>query len=389
MQMAELDIENEENEELVFEEGSEEEVNRFELCLVGRFLTEKNINVRAMKSKLADLWKPAMGISVKDLKPGLFLFQFYHKDDMNWVLNNGPWTFDNALLVVNVVKAGEDPVKVSLVEVDFWIQIHDLPVGYMTEVVGKQLGNFFGVFLQYDAKNNSSIWREFMRLRVRLDVRKPLKRKKKIVKKDKSEVVVHCKYEKLGDFCFLCGLLTHTERFCKRKLENEGEVMNKDWGHWLRAQPRRVGSSSKSKWLRDEGDGGWNRDSDKSNRFQENQENQSFRDPNISHDDMHMRDQRGNVTTRADFSEKTGDTANKSNLGGKSKTFESNGLDPEELYGLNMEERKRQRSEAHITTTKNTKNDTPNSGSTLSGSDCVETTPQFLATLAEQASQLP
>lgn len=157
MQLAELDIENEENEELAFEEGLEEEVNRFELCLVGRFLTEKNINVRAMKSKLADLWKPAMGISIKDLKPGLFLFQFYHKDDMSWVMNNGPWTFDNALLVSNVVKAGEDPVKVSLVEVDFWIQIHDLPIGYMTEVVGKQLGNFFGVFLQYDTKNNSSI----------------------------------------------------------------------------------------------------------------------------------------------------------------------------------------------------------------------------------------
>lgn len=145
MHMAEMDIENEENEELVFEEGLEEEVNIFELCLVGRFLTEKNINVRAMKSKLADLWKPAMGISIKDLHPGLLLFQFYHKDDMSWVLNNGPWTFDNALLVMNVIKAGEDPIKVSLVEADFWIQIHNLPVGYMTEAVGKQLGNFFGV----------------------------------------------------------------------------------------------------------------------------------------------------------------------------------------------------------------------------------------------------
>lgn len=39
--------------------------NRYELCLVGRFLTEKSINVRATKSKTADVWKPAMGISVK------------------------------------------------------------------------------------------------------------------------------------------------------------------------------------------------------------------------------------------------------------------------------------------------------------------------------------
>lgn len=109
-------------------------------------------------------------------------------------------------------------MNVPLVEVDFWIQIHGLPVGYMSEAVGKQLGNFFGMFLQYDANNNSSIWRECMRLRIRLDVHKPLKRKKKICKKNKSEVVVQHKYERVGDFWFICGLLSHAKRFCKKQL---------------------------------------------------------------------------------------------------------------------------------------------------------------------------
>lgn len=111
MQLAELDIENEENEELVFDERVEEEVNLFELCLVGRFLSEKSINERAMKSKLADLWKPTMGINIKNIKTGLYLFQFYHKDDMNWVTRNGLWTFDSILMVMNTIKAGEDPLK--------------------------------------------------------------------------------------------------------------------------------------------------------------------------------------------------------------------------------------------------------------------------------------
>lgn len=44
MQLADLDIENEKNAELVFDEGVEDDYNRFELCLVGKFLTEKNIN---------------------------------------------------------------------------------------------------------------------------------------------------------------------------------------------------------------------------------------------------------------------------------------------------------------------------------------------------------
>lgn len=49
-----LDIEDEENDEFVF--GAEvEEVNKYELCLVGRFLSEKSINVRAIKRKIADI----------------------------------------------------------------------------------------------------------------------------------------------------------------------------------------------------------------------------------------------------------------------------------------------------------------------------------------------
>lgn len=144
-----------------------------------------------------------------------------------------------------------------LFDVDFWIQIHGLLVGYMLEIVGKQHENFFGTFLQYDANNNSSIWRECMRLRIRVDVRKPLKRKKKIVKKDKSEVIVQCKYERLGDFCFTCGLMSHTERFCKKKLESNSGEVSKEWGSWLRAPPRKAVGASKSKWLQEEGDGEW------------------------------------------------------------------------------------------------------------------------------------
>lgn len=141
--------------------------------------------------------------------------------------------------MLNTIKAGEDPFKVPLNEVYFWIQIYHLPVGYMSEVVDKQLGNFFGTFLKYDSNNNSSLWRECMRLRVRVDVHKPLKRRNKICKKDKSEVFVHCKYERLRDFCFTCGLLSHTERFCKKKLESCTTAVSKDWGSWLRAPPRK------------------------------------------------------------------------------------------------------------------------------------------------------
>lgn len=186
-----LDIENEENEELVFDEGVEE-TNKYDLCLVGRFLTEKTINDRAMKSKLADVWKPAMGITIKELESGIYLFQFYHPEDLNWVMNGGPWSFDNIMLALAVIPPGENPVKVPLVSINIWIQIHDLPSGLMTEAVGKQLGNFFGDYITYDHKNDSSLWRDCMRIKIKLDIRKPLKRKKKITNSKGKEFIVQC-----------------------------------------------------------------------------------------------------------------------------------------------------------------------------------------------------
>lgn len=191
------------------------------------------------------------------MKHEFFLFQFYHAEDLKWVINGGPWSFDGAMLALAVIPQGEEPWRVPLVHINMWIQIHDLPTGFMSEGVGKQLGDFFGEFLEYDHKNNSSIWREFMRIRVENDVRKPLKRRKKLIRKNGSEVIVTCKYERLGEFCFTCGLVSHTELYCIKFLEKGSEEVSKDRGGWLRAAPRRTAGPVNSKWLREDGDPNW------------------------------------------------------------------------------------------------------------------------------------
>lgn len=341
-QMAGLNIEEEENEELVFEDDIEEEVDRYELCLVGRFLTEKNINTRAMKTKMADVWKPTMGINIKEIETGIFLFQFYHKEDMQWVLNGGPWAFDNVMLLVDVIPQGMDPLRVQLWFLNIWIQVHDLPNGFMTEAVGKQLGNFFGEFLLYDVKNNTSIWRECMRIKIKLDVRKPLKRKKRITRRNGSEFIVTCKYERLGDFCFSCGLVTHTDRFCRRFIDKRGDEGIKEWGTWLRAVPRRSAGQERSKWLRDENDVGWEE------RIGRGNSGAKFQGENSGGKGKE-------IAVRRDFRDTSNISKFKNNMeSGYGGLILSNGPDNtvsfqhgpevEEDIGLNLEDRKRRRS---------------------------------------------
>ncbi|MCI43386.1 hypothetical protein A2U01_0064623 [Trifolium medium] len=55
-----------------------------------------------------------------------------------------------------------------------------------------------------------------MRIRVRLDVRIPIKKELKVQKLGGEWHVVQLQYEKLGNFCFLCGVLGHAQRFCDK-----------------------------------------------------------------------------------------------------------------------------------------------------------------------------
>ncbi|KAG6772265.1 hypothetical protein POTOM_023665 [Populus tomentosa] len=64
------------------------------------------------------------------------------------------------------------------------VQVHDLPMGCMFVGVGKHLGNFIGTFVDYDMNNNNGVWRNYMRIRLLIDISLPLKRWKKICKTD-------------------------------------------------------------------------------------------------------------------------------------------------------------------------------------------------------------
>lgn len=70
---------------------------------------------------------------------------------------------------------------VPLVFSNWWIQIHDLPLDFYRDSMAVQFGNFIGRFLEYDTKQLAIGNMNYMRIRVQLDVRVPLIRRKKIM----------------------------------------------------------------------------------------------------------------------------------------------------------------------------------------------------------------
>jgi hypothetical protein len=237
-------------------EIDETQVQKQSFNLVGRFLTNRPIRTNMMMNKMGDIWQPGRGMDIEEVHPGLYVFKFFHQLDIQHILKQGPWSFDNHTLVLNILPENEDPRDVSLHNLPFWIQIHNLPSGYMSQKTGEKVGNYIGEFLEYDEKNDSLSWRKYMRIRVLVDIRMPLKKSKKIKKAGGDSVLVHFKYERLGTFCYVCGLLGHSENKCPTLFEKETTTVMRGWGPDLRADMGRR-HRSESKWLRQGGDPNW------------------------------------------------------------------------------------------------------------------------------------
>ena len=107
-----------EDDELLLEKGNKGNW-QYDLCLVGRFLTNSTINLMAIKYQLSNLWGPGKGVNIRSVDHELFVFQFYHQVDLERVMAGSPWMFNNHLLVAHQLQQGETPLKVQLFHVCF------------------------------------------------------------------------------------------------------------------------------------------------------------------------------------------------------------------------------------------------------------------------------
>ena len=123
-----------------------------------------------MKERMTLVWRPKCGVEITEVKYGIFLFRFFFHLVVQRILKGRPWSFDKHLLILGVIKEGANPTTIPLFLVPFWIQMHNLPLGFMSQEVGQSIGNYIGTFLEYDEKNSSNLLRSFRHIRVLMDV---------------------------------------------------------------------------------------------------------------------------------------------------------------------------------------------------------------------------
>ena len=104
----------------------------------------------------------------------------------------------------------------------------------MSDEVGRELGNSLGKFIELDRGARQTDQAKFMRIRVDLQLDKPLRRKGKVASADGEKFWVNFKYERLPTFCFHCDRLGHDDKHCLEITYEQSS--SKQYGDWLQEQ---------------------------------------------------------------------------------------------------------------------------------------------------------
>lgn len=205
-------------------------------ALIFHFVSYKTIGIKDLAAALNAIWKPSSPVTLYAIGESIYMVGFENATDCNRVLAKQPWQLSNALMVFKKATGNEKVADLILNEVPFWVQIHGLEIQLHTRYVGELIGNKIGRVLEVDCSANSIAWGKCLRVRVLLNVTKPLIRGSR-VEFNGSLYVVIFRYEKLGDFCFAYDKLDHLYRDYPNLFTNtiDSVTQKRQFESWLKS----------------------------------------------------------------------------------------------------------------------------------------------------------
>ena len=120
------------------------------LSLFGKLLFDRKQNQQALKSTLRLVWRMGPNLRIVKVENDVLQFKFNSKHQMEWVEKNGPWNFDNNLLLLCRWRKGLTATNIIFSHSPFWAQVWGVTFELMTEDTGRDIGNTMGMFVEMD-----------------------------------------------------------------------------------------------------------------------------------------------------------------------------------------------------------------------------------------------
>ncbi|XP_057444625.1 uncharacterized protein LOC130736865 [Lotus japonicus] len=199
---------------VLFDDGDvADALGEYENCLVGRFLTDKPIHKGSLQSALGNIWCNPRDFRVEEISNKVFLFHLGDEKDARRIIQGSPWVFRNSWLLIQPWSCHVEPVDMVFDSVAVWVQFWGLPLHCRTIKMGTKIGSSIGEVLDVDLFELPDR-KVIVKAMVEIDVSKPLLEGINGGSHKDGVFWIDFKYEKLPQFCFICGIIGHGDQFC-------------------------------------------------------------------------------------------------------------------------------------------------------------------------------
>lgn len=206
---------------------------RIERVVVGKIFSKKTVNRETLRANLPRILRSRGTTEIEIVGHNLFVISFALESDKRVALEEGPWHFFQELMILQQTKAMQTPSEVEFDEISLWVQCHNVPLECMDPEIIRRIGGRIGKVEEVDVGEGGSCLGKFARVRVRRRIDEPLVRCVPLVHETtQKEGLVVLQYERLPEFCFICGRVGHISRDC---WEANGERVEFRYDSWLRA----------------------------------------------------------------------------------------------------------------------------------------------------------
>ena len=191
----------------------EESDGECEFFLAARFYIGRMLRIEAIAKTLKGIWRTRRGFEVRDMSDHKVLFIFREEGNVEQIMKGEPWTFDKHLVALKRIKKHMDLSQIQFETTCMWIQLHNLPIG-ISSSAAKSIVSAAGKVFENNSDEEVYEGSNFVRVRVGVDITKPLCRGRKLALRNGQDSWVCFKYERMPNICHWCGKLTHMDREC-------------------------------------------------------------------------------------------------------------------------------------------------------------------------------
>ncbi|XP_050211399.1 uncharacterized protein LOC126661587 [Mercurialis annua] len=227
---------------------SEAMATKYKRCVVGRLLSGKPFNAKALHSAMTGAWRISGGFEISEVGKSIFVCEFSSVRDKLKILREAPWHYDRQLIILAELTGDEQPAEMKLESSPFWVRLCNVPLNCRDRASIIRIAGRAGTVLEVRDEDVNT-WGKHLRVRIQVNVTSPLKRGVMVRNKNGDKVWVYFRFERMPNYCYWCGHIGHVHDDCEVIPD---DIETKDWPYSpaMRASPFRrvVGSrSSESK----------------------------------------------------------------------------------------------------------------------------------------------